>query len=57
MSESKFDNFIKVAVILNLLLLMALAFQFYYGIALFQRIRAELLHRERNTRWVEELVE
>ena len=37
------------------LLLMALAFQFYYGVALFQRIRAELLHRERNTRWVEEL--
>lgn len=39
------------------LLLMAVAFQFYYVVSLFQRIRAELLHRERNARWVEELVE
>ncbi len=38
------------------LLLMALAFQFYYLIALFQSVRAELLQRERNSRWVEELV-
>ncbi len=38
------------------LLLMALAFQVYYLIALFQSVRAELLQRERNSRWVEELV-
>ena len=37
------------------LLLMALAFQVYYVLALFQRCRAELLQRERNSKWVEEL--
>ena len=37
------------------LLLMALAFQFYYGLALFHRCRAEILRRERNSKWVEEL--
>jgi len=37
------------------LLLMALAFQVYYVLALFQKCRAELLQRERNSRWVEEL--
>ena len=37
------------------LLLMALAFQVYYVLALFQRCRAELLLRERNNNWVQEL--
>ncbi len=37
------------------LLLMALAFQTYYVLALFERCRSELLQRERNTKWVEEL--
>ncbi len=37
------------------LLLMALAFQVYYVLALFQRCRAELLQRERNNKWVKEL--
>lgn len=37
------------------LLLMALAFQTYYVLALFQRCRGELLQRERNSKWVEEL--
>ena len=37
------------------LLLMALAFQVYYVLVLFQRCRAELLWRERNNKWVEEL--
>jgi heme exporter protein C len=37
------------------LLLMALAFQVYYVLALFQRCRAELLMRERNSKWVQEL--
>jgi heme exporter protein C len=39
------------------LLVMALAFKVYFIISLFQRVRAELLHRERNSRWVEELVQ
>jgi len=38
------------------LLLMALAFQVYYLLALFQSCRTELLQRERNSRWVEELI-
>jgi heme exporter protein C len=37
------------------LLLMALSFQFYYGLALFHRCRAEILRRERNSKWIEEL--
>ena len=37
------------------LLLMALAFQVYYILALFQSCRVELLQRERNSKWVEEL--
>jgi heme exporter protein C len=37
------------------LLLMALAFQVYYVLALFHRCRAELLRRERNSKWIEEL--
>jgi heme exporter protein C len=37
------------------ILLMALAFQFYYALALFHKCRAELLRRERNSKWVEEL--
>jgi len=38
------------------LLLMALAFQVYYLLALLQSCRAELLQRERNNKWVEELI-
>jgi len=38
------------------LLLMALAFQVYYVLALFQSCRVELLQRERNSKWVEELI-
>ena len=37
------------------LLLMALAFQVYYVLTLFQSCRGELLKRERNSRWVTEL--
>ncbi|MFT5659059.1 MAG: heme exporter protein C [Gammaproteobacteria bacterium] len=37
------------------LLLMALAFQVYYVLALFQSCRGELLQRERNSKWVTEL--
>ena len=39
------------------LLLMALAFKVFFVISLFQRVRAELLQRERNSRWVEELAQ
>ncbi len=39
------------------ILIMALAFKIYFVLALFQRVRAELLYRERNSRWVEELVQ
>ena len=38
------------------LLLMALAFQVYYVLALFQKCRVELLQRESNSKWVEDLV-
>jgi heme exporter protein C len=37
------------------LLLMALSFQFYFAVALFHRCRAEILKRERNSKWVQEL--
>ena len=39
------------------LLLMALAFKVFFVISLFQRVRTELLQRERNSRWVEELAQ
>ena len=39
------------------LLLMALSFKLYYGAVVLMRARAELLERDRNTRWVLELVE
>ncbi len=53
---TKFDKPSIVWSMLWPLLIMALAFKVYFVISLFQRVRAELLHRERNTRWVEELV-
>lgn len=39
------------------LLLMAVAFKFYYLIAMLQRARLELLQRERNAQWVKALLE
>lgn len=39
------------------LLLMALAFKFYYVTVVLMRARNEILDRERNTSWVQELVE
>ncbi len=39
------------------LLLMALSFKLYYGAVVLMRARAELLERDRNTRWVLEMVE
>jgi len=39
------------------LLLMAISFKLYYGAVVLMRARAEVLERDRNTRWVRELVE
>ncbi|MDH5444204.1 MAG: heme ABC transporter permease [Gammaproteobacteria bacterium] len=38
------------------LLLMWLGFMFYYGTTLFMRARNEVLHRERDTTWVKDMV-
>ncbi|MBL7002934.1 MAG: heme ABC transporter permease [Gammaproteobacteria bacterium] len=38
------------------LLVMSFSFKFYFAINLIQRCRAELLDRERNSRWVKELI-
>jgi heme exporter protein C len=38
------------------LLVMAVAFKVYYFIALLLRMRVEILNRERNSKWVKELV-
>lgn len=38
------------------LLVMATSFKFYFAINLLQRCRAELLERERNSKWVKELI-
>ncbi|EGV52168.1 heme ABC transporter permease [Candidatus Endoriftia persephonae] len=39
------------------LLIMSISFKLYYGAVVLMRARAEILERERNTRWVRELVE
>jgi heme exporter protein C len=39
------------------LLLMAVAFKLYYAVLVLLRARCEVLERERNSKWVEELVE
>jgi heme exporter protein C len=39
------------------LLLMALSFKLYYAAVVLMRARCEVLERERNSRWVQELVE
>lgn len=39
------------------LLVMAVAFKVYYGIVLLMRCRNELLQREQNNRWVDEILE
>jgi len=37
-------------------LLMAIAFKFYYLIAMLQRLRTQLLFRERNAQWVKNMI-
>ena len=44
------------ASMLTPLLLMALGFTFFYGYILFQRARNMVLHNERNSRWVREMI-
>lgn len=53
---TKFDKPSIALSMLIPLLLMALAFQIYYAIALFIRVRANLIERERNSKWVQELI-
>jgi len=54
-SLSKFDKPSMPPSMYVPILIMALAFQFYYALALFHTCRAQLLQRERNSKWVEEL--
>lgn len=54
-SLSKFDKPSMPPSMYVPILVMALAFQIYYVLALFMKCRAELLQRERNSKWVEEL--
>lgn len=56
-SVTKFDKPSMDISMLIPLLLMALSFKLYYGAVVLMRARAELLQRDRNTRWVQEMVE
>ncbi len=55
-SVTKFDKPSMDISMLIPLLLMALSFKLYYGAVVLMRARAELLQRDRNTRWVQEMV-
>lgn len=54
---TKFDKPSIATSMLIPLLLMAAAFQMFYGIALFLRARAELIEREYNRGWVKKLTQ
>ena len=56
-SVTKFDKPSMDISMLIPLLLMALSFKLYYGAVVLMRARAELIERDRNTRWVQEMVE
>jgi heme exporter protein C len=53
---SKMDNPSITADMLWPLLVMILAFNLYYGAVLLNRLRTEILNRERNARWLPELL-
>jgi heme exporter protein C len=53
---TKFDKPSMDTSMLIPLLVMAVAFKVYYFIALLLRMRVEILNRERNSKWVKELV-
>ncbi|MEW8505168.1 MAG: heme ABC transporter permease [Candidatus Thiodiazotropha sp.] len=56
-SITKFDKPSMDMSMLIPLLTMAISFKLYYGAVVLMRARAEIVERERNSRWVQELVE
>lgn len=56
-SITKFDKPSMDSSMLVPLLIMAISFKLYYGAVVLMRARAEIVERERNSRWVQELVE
>ncbi|MET0065230.1 MAG: heme ABC transporter permease [Candidatus Thiodiazotropha sp.] len=56
-SITKFDKPSMDASMLIPLLVMAISFKLYYGAVVLMRARAEIVERERNSRWVQEMVE
>ncbi|MCU7932636.1 MAG: heme ABC transporter permease [Candidatus Thiodiazotropha sp. (ex Codakia rugifera)] len=56
-SITKFDKPSMDMSMLVPLLVMAISFKLYYGAVVLMRARAEIVERERNTRWVQEMVE
>ncbi|MBW9257602.1 MAG: heme ABC transporter permease [Candidatus Thiodiazotropha sp. (ex. Lucinisca nassula)] len=56
-SVTKFDKPSMDISMLIPLLTMAISFKLYYGAVVLMRARAEIVERERNSRWVQEMVE
>jgi len=56
-SVTKFDKPSMDIRMLIPLLIMAISFQLYYGAVVLMQARAEIVERERNSRWVQDLVE
>ncbi|MET0051220.1 MAG: heme ABC transporter permease [Candidatus Thiodiazotropha sp.] len=56
-SITKFDKPSMDISMLIPLLTMAISFKLYYGAVVLMRARAEIVERERNSRWVQDLVE
>jgi heme exporter protein C len=56
-SITKFDKPSMDMSMLIPLLIMAISFKLYYGAVVLMRARAEIVERERNSRWVQEMVE
>jgi heme exporter protein C len=56
-SITKFDKPSMDMSMLVPLLIMAISFKLYYGAVVLMRARAEIVERERNARWVQEMVE
>ena len=56
-SITKFDKPSMDMSMLVPLLVMAISFKLYYGAVVLMRARAEIVERERNARWVQDLVE
>jgi heme exporter protein C len=56
-SVTKFDTPSMDMSMLTPLLTMAISFKLYYGAVVLMRARAEIVERERNSRWVQEMVE